>query len=384
MKQTSLFLLIALFSFSCSSTINKIFSENKTPHEKYADKIEDNKLDDTPEGRLWLAASKGALEAPQTILLPYRQNGYFHPDKPRSLGLRFQARHGEKIMFAFHKKPSASLVLYADLFKAGDVFADPLMSADTGDLQLSFEVVETGSYILRLQPELFNSGDYSLSISVGPSLAFPVSGKADIGSFWGAGRDGGKRSHEGIDIFAAKGTPAVAAADGYVTGVKEGGIGGKTIWLRPAGKSYTLYYAHLDKQLVAEGQFVKKGETIGLVGNTGNARTTPAHLHFGVYTFGGAVDPLPFVNRSNKTAPEVPERNLAGSLKLTKSKKTATNTIKANTELVPMAVTSKGYIAELPDGTLMQIGFNEAKIIKPQQKMATGVVTNPGAPSRKS
>ena len=150
MKQTSLFLLIALFSFSCSSTINKIFSENKTPHEKYADKIEDNKLDDTPEGRLWLAASKGALEAPQTILLPYRQNGYFHPDKPRSLGLRFQARHGEKIMFAFHKKPSASLVLYADLFKAGDVFADPLMSADTGDLQLNFEVVETGSYILRL------------------------------------------------------------------------------------------------------------------------------------------------------------------------------------------------------------------------------------------
>ena len=154
--------------------------------------------------------------------------------------------------------------------------------------------------------------------------------------------------------------------------------------MRPAGKSYTLYYAHLDKQLVAEGQFVKKGETIGLVGNTGNARTTPAHLHFGVYTFGGAVDPLPFVNRTNKTAPEVPERNLAGSLKLTKSKKTATNTIKANTELVPLAVTSKGYIAELPDGTLMQIGFNEAKIIKPQQKMATGVVTNPGAPSRKS
>ncbi len=369
MKQTSLFLLLVAFiSFSCSSTINKIFNENKTPHEKYADKIEDSKLDDTPEGRLWLAASKKALEAPHAIQLPYRQNGYFHSDKPRSLGLQFHAKFGEKLTFILTKKLAGAFVLYADLFKAGDVTADPLLSVDTGNLQFSFDVEETGNYVLRLQPELFNSGDYSLSISVGPSLGFPVAGEANIGSFWGADRDGGKRSHEGVDIFAAKGTPAIAAADGYVTGVKEGGIGGKTVWLRPTGKNYTLYYAHLDKQMVAEGQFVKKGETVGLVGNTGNAKTTPPHLHFGLYTFGGAIDPLPFVNRSIKTAPAVPDRNLAGSLKLVKSKKAGSNTIRANTELVPLAVTSRGYIAEVSDGTIMQIGLNEAKLVKPQVK----------------
>jgi murein DD-endopeptidase MepM/ murein hydrolase activator NlpD len=64
-------------------------------------------------------------------------------------------------------------------------------------------------------------GEYTLSVSVGPSLGFPVSGnKASIGSFWGDNRDGGKRSHEGVDIFAAKLTPAIAAADGVVTGVR--------------------------------------------------------------------------------------------------------------------------------------------------------------------
>jgi murein DD-endopeptidase MepM/ murein hydrolase activator NlpD len=42
-----------------------------------------------------------------------------------------------------------------------------------------------------------------------------------------------------------------------------------------------------------------------LIGNTGNARTTPAHLHFGIYGFGGAVDPLPFVNPVVQNAPPV-------------------------------------------------------------------------------
>ena len=154
-----------------------------------------------------------------------------------------------------------------------------------------------------MQPPLYDEGEYSHAISIAPSLQFPVSGnKAKAGSFWGDGRDGGKRSHEGIDIFAPKHTPAVAAADGYITGVKEGGIGGKTVWLRPTGKNYTLYYALLDKQTVSEGQVVKKGDVVGLVGNTGNAKHTPSHLHFGIYTWNGPIDPFPFVNPAIKTA----------------------------------------------------------------------------------
>lgn len=383
MKRISpILLLVACISFSCSSTLKKIFDGNKTPHEEYAEELEDKNLDDTPEGRAWLAASKKALEVPQTIQLPYRQAGYFHPDKPRSLGLKFRAKQGERLIFTLNKK-LASSVIYSDLFKANSIDA-PVLSADTSSSQFTFDIEETGDYILRLQPELFLSGEYNLAISIGPSLGFPVShNKADIGSFWGDGRDGGKRSHEGIDIFAPKHSPAIAASDGYVTGVREGGIGGKTIWLRPEGKNYTLYYAHLDKQLVREGQFVKKGETVGLVGNTGNAKYTPSHLHFGVYTYSGAIDPLPFVNKIIKTAPEVPSKNLAVSIKLIKSKKYGGNTIKANTVLTPLAITSKAYIAETRDGNVIQIPFNEVTVTKQETGPVNGLATSPSLSSKK-
>jgi peptidoglycan LD-endopeptidase LytH len=372
-----LLLLFAFVSFSCSSTLHRIFVGNKTPHEKYADKLEDKRLDDTPEGRLWLAASKQALQTPQTIQLPYKQNGYFPANQPRALGLKFHAKRGEQLTFTFNKKNSVGFVIYSDLFKASNINATPALSADTSALQFSFDVDETADYILRLQPELFRSGQYSLSITEGPSLGFPVSySKANIGSFWGADRDGGKRNHEGIDIFAPKLSPAIAAADGYITGVREGGLGGKTVWLRPEGKDYTLYYAHLDKQLVKEGQFVKKGETVGLVGNTGNAKYTPSHLHFGVYTVSGAVDPLPFVNKTIRSASDVPDKSLAVSLKLIKSKKVSDSLIKANTEFTPLAVTSEAYLAALPDGRIIELPFKDVKAVKTKENASFATKTS--------
>jgi peptidoglycan LD-endopeptidase LytH len=364
-------LLLALCSFSCSSTIQNIF--NKTPHEKYADQLDDNGLEKTPEGRAWLAASQAALQDAQPVTLPYRQKGVFRADKARALGLSFKVRQGERIIFNLERKGTQPLVIFADLFKQAQSTAAPLLSADTASTQFSFDADETGTYVLRLQPQLFQGGEYSLSVSVGPSLGFPVSGsKAKAGSFWGASRDGGKRRHEGIDIFAPKLTPAIAAADGYITGVREGGIGGKTVWLRPDGKNVYLYYAHLDKQLVQEGQFVKKGDVVGLVGNTGNARYTPSHLHFGVYTYNGAIDPFPFVNPAVKMPPAVPSKNLAVTLKLIKTQHARTGTmVKANTVLVPLAVTTKGYIAELPNGSLIQTPFTAVKPVKQPEAMAT-------------
>ncbi|HYF30248.1 MAG TPA: M23 family metallopeptidase [Chitinophagaceae bacterium] len=134
---------------------------------------------------------------------------------------------------------------------------------------------------------------------VSKSLVFPVSGKkSNIGSFWGDVRDGGRRKHQGIDIFARKGTPVLAIADGIIVSKGNTPRGGKTLWLQPVGYPWTVYYAHLDQQKVKEGQFVKKGEVLGTVGNTGNARYTPAHLHFGIYTWIGAVNPLPYVKYS--------------------------------------------------------------------------------------
>jgi murein DD-endopeptidase MepM/ murein hydrolase activator NlpD len=134
------------------------------------------------------------------------------------------------------------------------------------------------------------------------SWAFPVWGKkTNIGSFWGDARDGGKRKHEGIDIFAKKGTPVVAVFDGVIVSKSITPLGGKNLWLQSTRHGVRAYYAHLDEQKVKAGQLVKKGQVIGTVGNTGNARNTPAHLHFGIYKwFGGAVDPLPYVQHSPK------------------------------------------------------------------------------------
>lgn len=137
--------------------------------------------------------------------------------------------------------------------------------------------------------------------AVSKTLVFPVSGKrSNIGSFWGDVRDGGKRKHHGIDIFAKKGTPVVAISDGIIVHKGNSPRGGKTLWMRAIGQPWTVYYAHLDQQKVKAGQFVKKGDVIGTVGNTGNARTTPPHLHFGIYSFAGAINPLPYVKHSPK------------------------------------------------------------------------------------
>ncbi len=375
-------LLISLFGYSCGSSIQNIFS-NKTPHEAFAADLDDNNLDKTPEGRQWLAASQTSLQDAQTITLPYRQHGFFGRDKSRALALQFKAKHGERITFNLSKKDSLPFIIFADVFRQGET-ATPLLSADTALSQFHFDADATGTFVLRLQPQLFHSGAYALSVSVGPSLGFPVSGsKARAGSFWGADRDGGKRRHEGIDIFAPKLTPAVAAADGYISGVREGGIGGKTVWMRTSEQNVYLYYAHLDKQLVEEGQAVKRGDTVGLVGNTGNAKYTPSHLHFGIYTYGGPIDPFPFVNKAVKTAPAVPQKNLDVALKLIKSQKDRTGAVvAANTLLVPLAAMSKGYIAELPNGNLIQTPYTSVKIVK-QPVVQPGVVAMaPAAASR--
>jgi murein DD-endopeptidase MepM/ murein hydrolase activator NlpD len=62
------------------------------------------------------------------------------------------------------------------------------------------------------------------------------------------------------------------------------------------------YYAHLDRQLVTAGTYVKEGDLIGLVGSSGNARGSAPHLHFGIYTAGGAVDPLPYIADAGRKA----------------------------------------------------------------------------------
>ncbi|MBC7949117.1 MAG: M23 family metallopeptidase [Chitinophagaceae bacterium] len=364
---TSTLLLVSVVFISCGKPLTGVFSK-KSPHEAYADDV-----DNSPEGRQWVAASELALKQPQQVKLPYRHQGYFNTDKPRAIALQFSARQGERIEVLLEKELSTNLPIYADLFRSDGSPVSQVISKDTAWTQFDFDVNETGGYILRLQPELFKGGEYTLAMSIMPSLGFPVQGKvARTGSFWGASRDGGQRSHEGVDIFAPKGTPAIAAEDGYITRVSDGGIGGKTVWLRVAGRNVNLYYAHLDKQLVNEGQQVKKGDVVGLVGNTGNAKSTPSHLHFGVYGMGGPVDPWPFINKSIQKAPVIAKKNLKHQLTLTKQQSTTDGIIvKANTIVIPMAANAEGYLVELPDGKIIRTPFSSAKVVKVEKAQGT-------------
>ncbi|HEY0068121.1 MAG TPA: M23 family metallopeptidase [Flavisolibacter sp.] len=307
MKRLLTIALLLAFLSGCRTSGPGIFGK-QSPHEQYSKKLSDAGLKETALGGLWFSSAERALAQPQTVSVPYRQTGYFADENPRAVGLQFTSRRGQKLIFRLEKKPRTSFTIYTELWRVNSGRAPSLLtSMDTTATEFSHEVDdEQETFILRLQPELLRSGEYTLSISVGPSLGFPVSGKsARVGSVWGDSRDAGARRHEGIDIFAPKRTPVIAAADGTVNRVEETTIGGKVVWLRPEGRPINLYYAHLDEQLVSAGQRVRLGDTLGLVGNTGNARTTPPHLHFGIYGFGGAINPLPYVEPNIKESPTV-------------------------------------------------------------------------------
>ena len=135
-------------------------------------------------------------------------------------------------------------------------------------------------------------------------LLMPVEGVPvkRVANTWGARRSGG-RDHQGQDIFAKRGTPVVSATDGIVVRVGTNNLGGQIVSVMGnGGRMY--YYAHLDRYApgLAVGRSVAAGDVLGYVGTTGNARGTPPHLHFGVYTATGAINPLPMlVNRSVPT-----------------------------------------------------------------------------------
>ncbi|MCG2616892.1 peptidoglycan DD-metalloendopeptidase family protein [Terrimonas sp. NA20] len=292
--------------FACS-TPQGGFSGRRL-HEKYAEGIEKAGLQQTAMGAQWLAAAARSLQQPVAVTLPYKEEGYFAPEKPMAAAYRFAVQRGEKVIVKLATVPATGFSLFADLWQPRpDREPEWLAAIDTINKALEFEAKNDGHFILRVQPELLRGIEYTLTVTTAPSLAFPVrpADNPKVSSFWGAARDAGARSHEGIDIFAKFRTPVVASADGTVTRVNENNLGGKVVFLRPAGKDLSLYYAHLDTQLVTPGQSVKAGEPLGLMGNTGNARTTPPHLHFGIYASGGAIDPYPFVNVNRPAAKPV-------------------------------------------------------------------------------
>ena len=357
-------LLLTMILGACKTGPVNLF-KTASPYELYQRKLSSAGLDKTAMGKAWIDAGQNSIAKALRIQVPYKEQGYFPAERVAATAFRFDVVRGQRLNIRLEKTPAADFMVYMDLwaFREGNS-PKAIASADTLNASITVDVDENAEYLLRLQPELLKSGAYTLEIVSGPSLSFPVktSGRKRIESLFGVGRYANTRRHEGIDIFGPRLTPVVASADGVVTRVGENNLGGLVVMMRPNDKNYTLYYAHLDKQLAVEGQQVKTGDTLGLMGNTGNARTTPPHLHFGIYTGGGAIDPLPFVNTDVATPKAITaattniNATLRNSSKVSlrespDSKALTLKTLEPSTIMLVEAATSSWYKATLPDGT---------------------------------
>jgi murein DD-endopeptidase MepM/ murein hydrolase activator NlpD len=133
---------------------------------------------------------------------------------------------------------------------------------------------------------------------------FPVYGPCSFGDTFGAPRgDIASGWHHGEDIFGQLGTPLLAVADGTIFSVGWNDIGGYRLWLRDHDGN-EFYYAHLSafSPYAVNGRQVKAGTVIGFMGNSGDAQTTPYHLHFEIHPVGmlylgydGAVRAYPYL-----------------------------------------------------------------------------------------
>lgn len=120
----------------------------------------------------------------------------------------------------------------------------------------------------------------------------------------------GTRRHEALDIMAARGTPVVAVDDGVVAKLFTSVAGGITVYQFDPGEKFVYYYAHLERYAdgLREGAPVRRGDTLGYVGTSGNAPKNAPHLHFAIFRLGPdkrwwkgtAVNPYPYLNEASR------------------------------------------------------------------------------------
>lgn len=296
------------------------FFLRRSPHDEYVRQMRNQGVDQTESGRAWLAAAELALTNPDEVAMAHSRRLRFDATHPAH-AWRFPVRRGQQLTIDVAFPASAEgyggarrsatreggrHTVFIDLFRAED--GEPpspglrrprrLASAAREASRLTYTVKADDEVIARVQAPLERHGPVRVLQRADATLRFPVEGVTPraVGGGFGEGRDRGRRRHEGIDIFAPRGTPAIAAIDGWVTAQTTNRLGGNVVWIWSMRHRIGLYYAHLDRNAVSPGERVQAGDVIGYVGNTGNARGTSPHLHFGVYAPpSGAVDPLPFV-----------------------------------------------------------------------------------------
>jgi murein DD-endopeptidase MepM/ murein hydrolase activator NlpD len=334
--------------------------------------------------------ARTALASAIPVSTPFHEVVFFSSGEPWAATYRVRLAGSEVLRARALPAGVSHGAIHVELFEMRGPIAHRIArrSSSAGPA-LEFTAPRAGDFIVRVRPEVGRSGRYRIMLDDGASrraaaaaFAFPVAGRnaRAIRSRFGASRDGGARTHEGIDIFAPRGTPVVAAVSGVVSDVANTPRGGRVVWVDSDEKDVSLYYAHLEAQYVRVGMRVRAGDTLGRVGNTGNARNTAPHLHFGVYQNGSrAIDPEPFLSSfrfaratSPVGEPDINVRGL-GRWVMTPPERTllrdapydnarVLTTLSPLTRAMLVGGTSRWYRIVLPDGTA---GFIAVRRIDP-------------------
>ncbi|MDR3322799.1 MAG: M23 family metallopeptidase [Zoogloeaceae bacterium] len=158
--------------------------------------------------------------------------------------------------------------------------------------RLSRQIQEQSRFLSRIEDQVLQT---SIQQTFLPTT-LPVAGGARIGSPFGPRNDPfgrGQAIHEGLDFSAPYGTRILAAAGGIVVYAAYHPEFGNLVEISHGGELITRY-AHMSELSVAVGDAVRRGEQVGLLGNTG--RSTGPHLHFEVRKDDQAIDPAPFLS----------------------------------------------------------------------------------------
>ena len=303
MKYVLIILLVALGAAALCFKDRVLLS----PHDSYYSALLRENLRAAAEQ--WRMEAEQSLAAPLSISLPYSEHRLLETDYLQPITFAVDRKTDELIHVAIFPSINTRAEVFVDVFYVADTSTKPTridsMSANEQQLQVVAE--RAGQYLVRIQPSHIAQGLIDIAITSPLRYGFPVDTEREntVQSLFGVDRDGGARRHEGIDIFAPRGTPVIAAEAGFVTRVGDTARGGKNVWVR--GDQRSFYYAHLDSIAVSTRDRIARGEVLGTVGNTGNAVTTNPHLHFGIYKFAqGAVDPLPLVGRKKSVSTYTP------------------------------------------------------------------------------
>lgn len=357
-----------------------------TPQEHYERELLKAKVEKTRAGQTWFRVSTEVLSDSTFTVAPYQERIFLGDSLPAQ-AFRLTVPEGRRLVITPNRTDSDSAaLLFMELYRIRrNAKPQRLEYLKNEGTNITYSNEEQDTLLLKLQTGLSQRLTVSVSLSTEPTLAFPVSGHSmsSVISFWGAERDAGARSHEGIDIRARRGTPAIATRNGFITQVGTNNLGGKVVFLSALDSPYSVYYAHLDSQLVSTGQRVTAGDTLGLVGNTGNAITTSPHLHFGIYARGsGAVNPLPFIDDRPEKVPGLPvtskwlgdtvtirrKTNLYGSPQLGRGE--MIRSLPADAAVRVIGEMAKGYKVQTADGAK---GYIPAVPLRAYRAAETGI-----------